>query len=144
MANLLMRAKATACVSRDSTVMDAIRLMAEKRIGAVLVLQEERPLGIFTERDLMLKVVLEKLDPEKTTIGDVMTTPVVPVAEDADITHALGLMLDAHIRHLPLVDREGRVKGMLSMRHLMREQIERLEQQVGALANYLGQDGPGG
>jgi len=144
MANLLKRAKPAVCVAKDVSVMEAIQVMADKRVGAVLVIQEGRPLGIFTERDLMLKVVLKKRDPATTKVADVMTAPVVPVAPDAELTHALGLMLEGHIRHLPVVDREGRVQGMLSMRHLVHERIERLENAVDSLANYLGQDGPGG
>jgi CBS domain-containing protein len=141
---LLKRAKPVVFVERGASVMDAVRIMHAKRVGAVLVLIEDRPIGIFTERDLLTKVVLKKLDPETTKLSEVMTKPVVPISIDAELSEALAKMLEGHIRHLPVVDRDGYVHGMLSMRHVMREQIEHLERTVGSLTNYLGSDSPGG
>jgi CBS domain-containing protein len=131
-------------VPRDITVIAAVRLMASKRVGALLVLDDERPAGIFTERDLMLKVVLEGRDPGTTLIADVMTSPVVPIREDAGLDDAVHLMLMRHFRHLPLVDREGRALGMLSMRDLVEEEIDELKHSVDGLAAYAGYDGAGG
>jgi CBS domain-containing protein len=118
--------------------------MAEKHVGAMLVLDDGRPAGIFTERDLMMKVVLERRDPDRTRIADVMTSPVLPVREDADLDEAVRLMLERHIRHLPLVDGQGMAQGMLSMHHLVTDEIDELKHSVRGLEAYAGYDGDGG
>jgi CBS domain-containing protein len=141
---LKMAQRPAVSVARDATVMAAIRLMFQKRVGAAIVLERGRPAGIFTERDVMAKVVLNKLNPETTPVSEVMTSPVIPIHVDATVGDALRVMIDRHIRHLPIVDSDAGVLGMLSMRHLMREQIDRLEQQVGALENYIGAEGIAG
>ena len=145
MASLLDRLqKPVISVTKDAKVMDAIRVMLEHRVGAALILENGKAKGIFTERDLMAKVVLAKRDPEKTSVSEVMTSPVIPIDQNADPDTALRLMLDRHIRHLPVIDVAGKAVGMLSMRHLMRHQIDALTHEVGALANYIGSDGIGG
>jgi CBS domain-containing protein len=141
---LKMALKPAVSIEPTASVMAAIGLMFEKHVGAAVVLEGGRADGIFTERDLMVKVVLNKLDPEKTPVSAVMTSPVVPIDVDASVADALRLMIDRHIRHLPVIDRDGQVLGMLSMRYLMREQIARLEQEVGALENYIGAEGVAG
>ena len=131
-------------VPREITVFDAVRLMVDKRVGAALIIDDQRPAGIFTERDLMTKVVAQGKDPAKVRVGEVMTSPVVPVRVDADVDDALHLMLSRHIRHLPLVDLEGKVVGMLSIRNLMEDQIDSLRNEVSGLAAYAGYDGASG
>jgi CBS domain-containing protein len=130
-------------VPRDLPVIAAVRLMAEQHVGAALILENDRPVGIFTERDLMIKVVLEGRDPRLTRVAEVMTSPVVSVREHAKLDEAVRLMLRRHIRHLPLVDVVGRVQGMLSMRHLVIDEIDELQHSVNGLQAYLGYDGPG-
>jgi CBS domain-containing protein len=131
-------------VVRELTVMEAVRLMAERHVGAVLILDDHRPAGIFTERDLMIKVVLEGRDPCRARVADVMTSPVVTVREHTGLDEAVRVMLRRHIRHLPLVDRDGRVQGMLSMRHLVADKLDELQHSVRGLEAYLGYDGAGG
>jgi CBS domain-containing protein len=131
-------------ISRELTVVDAVRLMANQRVAAVLVLDDGSPAGIFTERDLMMKVVLEGRDPGRTRIVEVMTSPVVQIHEHAGLDEAVRLMLRRRIRHLPLVNDEGKVRGMLSMRHLVADELDELEHSVRGLESYLGYDGAGG
>ena len=131
-------------VSKTATVMDAVRAMAKSRVGAVVVLDEHKLLGVFTERDVVTRVVLEKRDTESTRVADVMTTSVLTVRDDADRSQALRLMIDNHIRHLPVIDKDGRVAAMLSMRHLLREDIQELRQTVWALVADSAADGAGG
>jgi CBS domain-containing protein len=131
-------------VPREITVLDAVRLMVDKRVGAALIADDGRPAGIFTERDLMNKVVAQGKDPARVRVGEVMTSPVIPVRVDADVEDALQIMLERHIRHLPLVDPEGKVLGMLSIRNLMADQIDSLRHEVSGLAAYAGYDGGGG
>ncbi len=132
-------------IRRDATVQEAVRVMLDNQVGAALVLEDGRAVGMFTERDVMGKVVAEKLDPGTTKISAVMTSPVHTIPAEAEPAAALELMIDKHIRHLPLVDIQRRVVGILSMRYLMRHQIDRLQDRARSLENYLGSEGhPGG
>ncbi|MGH7297423.1 MAG: CBS domain-containing protein [Polyangiaceae bacterium] len=131
-------------VPKDATVMDAIRAMAAAGRSAVVILDAEKLLGVFTERDVAKRVVLDRLDPDKTPISSVMTRNVVTVRENADRSTVLMLMDKNHIRHLPVVDAEGRVKTVLSMRQLLRAEVQDLKQTVWELASETAIDGPGG
>jgi CBS domain-containing protein len=145
MASVLKRMqKPVVSIRKDATVMDAVHAMLEARVGATVILEDGKAKGIFTERDLMAKVVLAKRNAETTPVSAVMTSPVIPISQNADPEEALRIMVDRHIRHLPVVDATDKVVGMLSMRHLMRARIDELTQEVGALANYIGSDGIGG
>src|SRR4029077_11070682 len=128
-------------VSETTKVIDAVRLMIENRVGAVLVLEEGSARGIFTERDVFLKVVPGEHDPKTTPVSAVMTTPVLTIRHDASREGALAQMIDHHIHHLPVVDDAEKVVGMLTMRHLMRTKIDTLKAEVNSLANYAGSDG---
>ncbi len=98
-----------------ATVREAAQLMAEERIGAVLVMEGEVLRGIFTERDALYRVVADGLDTGTTKVGDVMTASVVTLTLDDTIADALRLMRDMGFRHLPLVEGEE-VCGILSLR----------------------------
>ena len=110
-------------------------------MGAVLVLEAGHPSGIFTERVLMLKVVRQQRDSSTTPLSAVMTTPVLTLEAGVKPAKALAFMLERHIRHLPVVDVAGGVIGMLSMRQLMRDRIEQLEEEVDSVLAYIGSDG---
>jgi CBS domain-containing protein len=132
-------------IRRDTTVVEAVRVMLDHQVGAALVLEDGRAVGVFTERDVMAKVVAERRDPATTKVAAVMTSPVFTIPMEAEPAAALELMLDKHIRHVPLVDVQRRVVGILSMRYLMRHQIDRLQDRARSLENYLGSEGnPGG
>ena len=134
----------TVTVSRHSSVMDAIRLMAGARIGSVVVTEGDRIVGIFSERDLMLRVVLAAKDPGQIPIEQVMTSPVQTVPKRTTSDEALRMMLDRHIRHLPIVDDSNRMLGIVSMRDLMEHKVEDLEEQLDSLKSYIAADGIGG
>ena len=131
-------------IGKDATVMDAVRAMAEKKVGAVVVEETERLLGVFTERDLAIRVVLGGLDPAKTPVAEVMTTTVKTIRQGADRRAARELMVNNHIRHLPVVNADGKVVAMLSMRHLLRADVNDLEETVWAMVADTAADGPGG
>ncbi len=131
-------------VSRDVTVLQAVQTMVQKHIGAVLVYENDRVVGIFTERDLMAKVVAKGMNPEQARVASVMTSPVLMVAPDSLPRDALQLMLDRHIRHLPVADASGRVLGMLSIRDLLQDQIDDLKNSVETLEAYATYDGASG
>jgi CBS domain-containing protein len=124
--------------------MQAVRTMAEESIGAVAVTEGSRLVGMFSERDLMLRVVSERQDPETIQVRDVMTSPVETIQRDSSVDEALKLMLDKHIRHLPIIDRDGRLAGMISMRSLLHDKVEELTDQLDSLEAYFTADGFGG
>ncbi len=103
-------------VSGDITIQEAVRTMAGSRIGAVLVVEAGRVAGIFTERDLMTKVVAAERDPAATRVADVMTAEVKTVKVDDAAIDCLETMDAGRFRHMPVVDDEGRPIGMLSQR----------------------------
>ena len=131
-------------ISEDAKVLDAVRAMVERRVGATAVLHEGKLVGVFTERDLVTRVVARGLRAETTPVVEVMTRQLVTVREDADRSTCLRLMAEHHIRHLPVVDAEGRMVTMLSMRHLLRAEVQDLEQTVWQLVAENASDAPGG
>lgn len=141
---LKLARKPAVTVSPDATVLEAVNVMLEHKVGAVIVLDDGRARGVFTERDVMAKIVALGRDPAKTKVASVMTSPVLHIDSRADAAEALELMLERHIRHLPVVDADQRVIGTLSMRHLMREQIDKLQDRARSLENYIGTEGIAG
>ena len=133
-----------ATVEPGTTVLEAIHLMVQKRVGAVAVVEQGRLAGIFTERDVMVKVVPARRDPQGTTMADVMTTAVESASVETTPGEALALMVERHFRHLPIVDLEGRVLGMLSIRNLLESRVDDLTRELDSLESYLTADGPGG
>ncbi len=99
----------------EATVRSASRLMAEQGIGAVLVMKDEAIQGIFSERDALKRVLAEDLDPDTTTLAEVMTREMVTLDPDAFAVDALRLMSEVGIRHLPIVEQD-KVVGMISLR----------------------------
>lgn len=131
-------------VEPDVSVMDAVRVMAEDRVGAVAVVEKGVLRGIFTERDLMLRVVRQERDPATTRVRDVMTAEVKTINESFTAEEASSVMLLGHLRHLPILNGEGKVLGLLSMRALLENRLEDLSQEVSSLEQYMANDGPGG
>ena len=131
-------------VESHVSVMDAVRVMARDKVGAVLVVEKSKLAGIFTERDLMLRVVNEQRDPAATLVRDVMTDDVMTVTETSTHEEASTVMLMEHLRHLPILGGEGKVLGLLSMRALLEERLQDLRQEMSSLEQYMANDGPGG
>ncbi len=129
------------------TVFYAVSVMARERVGAVAVEDKTHKgdlQGIFTERDVMLRVVQEERNPRGTMVRDVMTSPVETASEKTTATEALALMLDRHLRHLPILGSAGQILGMLSTRNLLSNKVEDLERQLDSMDQFLLNDGPGG
>ncbi|MGA7990098.1 MAG: CBS domain-containing protein [Thermoanaerobaculia bacterium] len=131
-------------VQETATVEAAVKVMVRERIGAVIVLRGNEMTGIFSERDILDKIVLARRDPAKTPVSAVMTSPVVAVAGSADDAKAAETMAERHIRHLPILDEESKVVGMVSLRGVMEERIADLEHELNVLEAYLGYDGVSG
>ncbi len=131
-------------VSPDATVMDAVKVMAEHRVGAVAVTEGKKIVGIFTERDVMKKIVLACRDANTTKMRDVMTTTVVTAHGSISVSGALGMMNQNQFRHLPIVNEENEIEGMVSLRYILYDIMDDLRKQATSLESYLGYDGPGG
>jgi CBS domain-containing protein len=123
-------------VDEHDTVADVARRMAELHVGAILVLNGETLRGIFSERDLMKRVVLEKLDPETTPVSGVMSTELATVDELAGLEHAMELMQSHQCRHLP-VTRGSRVVALLSMRDLMNFELAAKTEELHHMRTYI-------
>ncbi|MGA2426307.1 MAG: CBS domain-containing protein [Terriglobales bacterium] len=120
-----------ASVPGDATAERAIRTMLDRHVGAVAVIDENhRVAGIFTERDVLLRLSLAESDPRKVSVREVMTTPVEMATPATTASEALATMVERHYRHLPIVDDDGRLLGMLSIRNLLQAQIDTLTRQL--------------
>jgi CBS domain-containing protein len=123
-------------VQRQATVTEAVGTMAADNVGIVAVLQGDRLVGVFSERDVVQRVVHRGLDPTHTAVGDVMTTDLVVADAEEDYQSAMRKMDQANIRHLPVVS-EGRLLSMLSIRDLMRVDLEDKGAEIQHLQEYL-------
>lgn len=117
-------------VDPDTTVADAIGRMRENKTGCVLVRQENSAIGIFTERDLLNRVLGPRLDLDQTKIGSVMTPDSETLMVDAPIAFALNLMGEGAFRRLPLIDESGQPVGMLSVKHIVQYLAEFFSEEV--------------
>lgn len=136
-----------ATVEAGQTVLEAVQVMAREGVGAVAVLEKgERSelCGVFTERDLMLRVVLQQLDPQQTRVRNVMTAPVASISESLTAEEAFNLMVERHMRHLAIISKDGDLLGMLSIRNLLEHLVEDLQRELHSLDQYISNDGPGG
>jgi len=132
----IMREGFLHAVQASESVAGAVRTMARENIGIVAVLEDERLAGVFSERDLLQRVVARGEDPERVKVGDVMTRNLVTAQETDDYRAAMQLMDERNIRHLP-VTRGDRVVSMLSIRDLMRSEMSRLEYEYRQIHEYI-------
>lgn len=100
-------------VTPDMSVQDCVRKMNDEKSGAVVVVEAERPVGIFSERDALAKVLAVGLDPRATKVGEVMTPNPTVITPETKVEDALQIVTEKHIRHLPIVQ-EGKVLGMVT------------------------------
>jgi CBS domain-containing protein len=131
-------------VTPAATVLQAVEAMCKDRVGACAVVEAGVLKGVFTERDLMSKVVLKGLSPASVRVADVCTTQVITATTDTREGQALLTMLQKHIRHLAVVDADGKLVGMISLRKVLMHRVDDLELQLESLQAYISADGPGG
>ncbi|MBW3549555.1 MAG: CBS domain-containing protein [Proteobacteria bacterium] len=134
----LLEAKAPEvfAIGPDAPVVDAIRLMAEKCIGAVLVIEGDRLVGILSERDYARKIVLQGRSSADTPVRAIMTAEVITVGVDDNAEHCMQLVTDRRIRHLPVVN-GGRVLGVVSIGDLVKAVIEDQQLELDQLQRYI-------
>jgi CBS domain-containing protein len=123
-------------IAPDASVYDAIKLMADKGIGALLVMQDEKLIGIISERDYARKVILQGRSSRTTKVSEIMTSRVVYAQPDQNIEECMALMTDKRIRHLPVME-QGRLIGVISIGDLVKSIIVEQKFIIEQLEKYI-------
>ena len=126
-------------VAPSTSVFDAVKRMAEKNIGALLVLEEQKIVGIVTERDYARKIVLMGRSSKETPVRDIMSSPVMYVRPDQTNEECMALMTDNRLRHLPVVD-QGKLLGLISIGDLVKDIISEQKFIIEQLEHYIAGD----
>ncbi|MDR3428814.1 MULTISPECIES: CBS domain-containing protein [Silvimonas] len=127
----------TITVNPQATVYQALQVLADKNIGALLVMEADELVGIFSERDYARKVVLMGKTSAGTPVSEVMTSKLIYVTPNTSVDECMAIMTDKHIRHLPVLGPENEVLGMLSIGDLVRETIAQQEFTIKQLETYI-------
>ncbi len=130
--------------SPEASVLEAVNLMHDQRVGAVAVTVNRILAGIFTERDLMIRVVLAGNNPKTTKLHEVMTAECICAKEEMSLGEALHIMTEKNFRHLPLVNNNNEVLGLLSIRNLLHQRVDTLSDELESLVSFFTADGIGG
>lgn len=125
-------------VSSDTTVLDAIRLMSDKNIGAVPVVDGLQLSGIFSERDYARKIILQNRTSSETNVSDIMTFPVITVSPDDSLDHCMEIMSTRKIRHLPVL-KDDLLIGIISIGDVVSAVIQAQKETINHLQNYIAQ-----
>jgi len=123
-------------IQPDDTVFNAIKMMAEKEIGAILVMEDEKLVGILSERDYARKVILKGKSSEQIPVKDIMTTNVLCARPEQTVEECMALMTDKRIRHLPVLE-GGRIQGMISIGDLVKDIIDEQKFMIEQLGHYI-------
>ncbi|HEX5045518.1 MAG TPA: CBS domain-containing protein [Gammaproteobacteria bacterium] len=127
---------AVASIGGEVSVFEALRQMADLGIGALLVIENGKPTGLFSERDYARKLALRGLRSRDTPVRDIMSSPVLTISPDASVQQGLSMMTEKFIRHLPVVDGSG-VIGMVSIGDLVKAVIKDQQALIEQLESYL-------
>jgi len=123
-------------ISPDATVFAGLTLMAEKNIGALLIIEDGKPVGIMSERDYARKIILEGRSSRETRIRSIMTTRLVWAHPSDSVEHAMALMTRERIRHLPVVDGDS-ILGLVSIGDLVKAMIDQQQFTIEQLERYI-------
>ena len=123
-------------ITPESTVLEAITLMADKGIGAVVVTQQDKVVGILSERDYTRKVMLMERTSKETTVKEIMTAKVLTVSKSTSIENCLTLMTERHLRHLPVVENDKLV-GLISIGDLVKAIMDDQRKLIEQLQQYI-------
>lgn len=123
-------------ITPDRSVYDALRLMGEKEIGALAVVEEERVVGVISERDYARKVVLKGKMSRETQVREIMTSPVLAVGPEQSVAECMAIMTERRVRHLPVLE-EGALVGIISQGDLVKSIIDEQQFIIGQLENYI-------
>ncbi|QDF97497.1 inosine-5-monophosphate dehydrogenase [Azoarcus sp. DD4] len=114
----------------DMTVLEASRRMTDLRVGSIMIVEDGRLHGIFTERDALVRVIASGRDPCRTKLSEVMTRDPQTISPDKPLGHAMHLMYDGGFRHVPVVDGNGRPMGMISARDALGPEMVAFEEEL--------------
>ena len=123
-------------IAPSATAYEALELMAEKNVGALLVMESGKLTGIFSERDYARKVILKGKSSKNTTVGELMTSPPICIEPDRSIGECMVLMTNNHIRHVPVMDRELLI-GVVSIGDIVNTIISEQETTIQELESYI-------
>ncbi|KXG83110.1 MULTISPECIES: CBS domain-containing protein [Pseudomonas] len=123
-------------INPDDSVLDALKLLAEKNVGALPVMEHGQVVGIVSERDYARKLVLKGRSSAATPVRDIMSSPVVTVEPKQNLEYCMNLMTNRHLRHLPVVH-EGKLLGLLSIGDLVKETIAEQANLILQLEQYI-------
>jgi CBS domain-containing protein len=124
-------------VAPDASVYEAVQQMAEKNVGALVVMKGSELVGIISERDYARKVILKDRSSRDTPVADIMTVSVVTVATDATVDDCMRLCTDGRLRHLPVLDGAGKLVGVVSIGDLVKATISEQQQTISQLETYI-------
>ncbi|MBL7744273.1 MAG: CBS domain-containing protein [Chitinophagaceae bacterium] len=134
---LLARKGATiVSVSPETPVVDALKIMAERNIGSVVIMEGDKFLGIMSERDYSRKVILKGKNSTDTQVSEIMSTDLPPVNPSESIEHCMALMTSLNIRYMPVFD-GGKLAGIISMSDVVKETILAQREMIHHLQNYI-------
>ena len=133
---LQLKGSQTWTITPNSTVYDALTLMAEKDIGALLVVENDEVVGIFSERDYSRKIILHGKSSIDTEVQEIMTSEVLCISPDQSVTKCMALMTDKRIRHIPVLD-DGRLLGVISIGDVVKAIITEQQIIINHLEDYI-------
>jgi CBS domain-containing protein len=131
-------------VAPEATVQELVELLSREHVGAAVVLDRGKLVGIVSERDVIVRCMVERHDPNATKVAQIMTNDVRTTHDAVKSADVLELMLAGRFRHLPVVDGQGSVVGMLSLRHLLQHRVAELDLKNADLLGFIAADGAGG
>lgn len=134
------RTQPVATITEDATVMEAAKIMSDRHIGSLVVIRDDRVIGIFSERDVLNRVVAQHKDPVVVHVKDVMSTPVACCKASSKLTECRSVMTEKRIRHLPVVE-DGKLLGMISSGDIMALEHREQQQTIEYMQDYM--HGPG-
>ena len=134
---LQVKGHAVYSIHPDSTVFDALSVLVDKNVGALVVLDKDKVLGIFSERDYARRVIVKGRASKETLIREIMTEHPISVTENDSIEACMVKMTEKHIRHLPVIDHQDRLVGMISIGDVVKHIIDEQQYIINNLEGYI-------
>ena len=134
---LQLKGRDVLVTSPDSTVYDSLALLAEHEVGALVVVDNNRPVGLFSERDYARKVILKSLSSHDVLVRAIMASPVICVDTSLTVDKAMGIMTERRVRHLPVLDDSAGLTGIVSIGDLVKDIIAEQQYTIDQLQHYI-------